>query len=488
MTRLHWAWLAVFCLPAAARAEQGPVPLTIEAYTDQLSYAPGESVGFHISTSAQTYSLEISRLGAKDEVVHSAKGLPGRAYPIPEDASSHGCKWPEAHRFRIPDDWRSGYYNVRLKVADRGGKYVGRNRRTAEVDAFFIVRPKHPGKNTTILMELCTNTYNAYNNWGGGSLYGFHGRAGLQGHRVSFDRPLEGQFRQWEYPFVKWAERNGYKLDFCANSDLEFHPELLDHYALVLSVGHDEYWSKPMRDHLERFIARGGNVAFLSGNTCCWQVRSEDEGRALTSWKQWYDMDPVFPTRDHSTLSTLWSHHLVDRPENRLTGVGFLHGGYHRSHGQFMDGSGAYTVHRPEHWIFKGTGLEKGQEFGGKHTIVGYECDGCEFSLVDGVPVPSGFDGTPDGFEILGMCPARWHPDDALWYDRFPRDESGAPALGAAVLGTYSKGGTVVTVGSTDWAHGLRGGDETVERITRNILDELSKTVDEDGGIIEKLP
>jgi hypothetical protein len=325
------------------------------------------------------------------------------------------------------------------------------------------------------LLQLSTNTYNAYNNWGGSSLYAFHGRANLQGHRVSFDRPLAGQFRQWELPFVAWAERNGFALDYCANGDLEFHPELLDHYPLVLSVGHDEYWSARMRDHLEAFIGRGGNVAFFSGNTCCWQVRSEEGGRALTCWKQGFNQDPVFPTDDHRTLTTLWSHHLVGRPENQLTGVGFLHGGYHLSHGQFMDGKGAFTVHRPGHWIFEGTDLERGAEFGGKHTIVGYECDGCAFTLEDGLPVPTHQDGTPPSFVILATCPTRWHPDDALWYDRFPRDPSGAPAQGAAVLGLYERGGTVFTAGTTDWAHGLRGGDPAVERITRNILDRLSK-------------
>ena len=72
------------------------------------------------------------------------------------------------------------------------------------------------------------------------------------------------------------------------NSDLEFHPEVLESYRLVLSVGHDEYWSSPMRDHLESFIANGGNVAFFSGNTCWWQVRSEDDDRAIICYK--YDV------------------------------------------------------------------------------------------------------------------------------------------------------------------------------------------------------
>ncbi len=227
-----------------------------------------------------------------------------------------------------------------------------------------------------------------------------------------------------------------------------------------------------MRDHLERFIREGGNVAFFSGNTCCWQVRSGNNGRTLTSWKQTPNMDPLYRTGDHRLLSTAWSHHLVGRPENELTGVGFLWGGYHRSHGQFMEGSGAFTVHRPDHWLFQGTGLKQGDAFGGKDSIVGYECDGCEMKWIDGVPVPTHNDGTPKTFQILGTCEARWAPGDSYWYDRFPTDR-----VGAAVLGTYTSagGGTVVTTGTTDWAHGLSGGDAAVIQITKNVLDRLSQ-------------
>ncbi len=66
----------------------------------------------------------------------------------------------------------------------------------------------------------------------------------------------------------------GYQIDFAVNSDLEFRPVVLKPYKLVLSVGHDEYWSWPMRDKIEAFIATGGNVAFFSGKTCFWQVRN----------------------------------------------------------------------------------------------------------------------------------------------------------------------------------------------------------------------
>lgn len=445
----------------AASAEQvQPAAPFVLGYANKLSYAAGDEVALHVSTSSKTFNVTIHRRGQKRQLVLEKTGIECSQYSIPDRASSDGCQWPAAWTLRIPKEWSTGYYEVTL---------AGGSDNDARSTLFFVVRA-NPQQRADILLQLATNTYNAYTNWGGHSLYSYHDRDGLQGHRVSFDRPLTSQFTKWELPFVAWAESSGYKIDYAVNSDLEFHPEMLENYPLVLSVGHDEYWSSPMRDNLEAYIHSGGNVAFFSGNTCCWQVRSEDQGRALTCWKQSHNMDPIFRTGDHALLSTAWSHHLVGRPENTLTGVGFLFGGYHRSHGQFMDGPASYIVHRPQHWVLEGTGMERNSRFGGDDTIVGYECDGCEIDWSDGLPYPTNRDGTPKSFEIIGTCPARWAPGDSYWYDRFPKDR-----IGAAVLGTYTNGGTVVTVGSTDWAHGLAGNDPHVIRITKNVLDRLSQ-------------
>jgi hypothetical protein len=278
MTIRPTAWLAFLVLPVLLLASTGgslaadtsdPHPLFIEGYAGRVSCKPGEELSLHVSTTAPKFTVEIARLGAQREVVFTKADVAGRESPIPENASSHGCGWPALLTMPVPKDWKSGYYEVTLKAEDRGGKYVQRGRRDVESTCFFIVRAATPGANSKTLIQLSTNTYNAYNNWGGFSLYAYNGRAAIQGHRVSFHRPPASQFPSWELPLVAWAEANGYSFDYAANSDLEFHPEDLAAYKLVLSVGHDEYWSTPMRDHLEAFIAKGGNVAFFSGNTCC---------------------------------------------------------------------------------------------------------------------------------------------------------------------------------------------------------------------------
>jgi hypothetical protein len=308
----------------------------------------------------------------------------------------------------------------------------------------------------------------------------------------------------WELPFIQWAEAEGYAIDVATNADLEDHPGLLSKhgdlgYRLMLSVGHDEYWSGPMRDTVEAFIAGGGNVVFFSGNTSLWQVRFEDragEGPAATmiGFKGRFKDDPCYRNDRMGELTSLWSDHLVGRPENHMTGVSFVRGGYHRIGKRVTNGSGAYTIHRPDHWMFDGTGLDYGDMLGADATVVGYECDGCDFTYRDGLPYPTGKDGTPAGFEILGTVPAAHFTRETATRPPKPSEPSEIEfiasrvfdsrdpeaveriAHGHAVLGTYTSagGGTVVTSGSTDWAHGLAGRDLQVERITRNILDRLS--------------
>jgi len=441
----------------------------IEGYPDGQSFTQGDAINFHVSSEIERYHVTIRRIGARRETVWERDIESGAKHRMPTDASAQGCDWPVSFSVTVPADWKSGYYEVFFGAPDADNKDQWIEGRTS----FFVIRAKEPGATAKILLQLTTNTYNAYDNWGGYSLYAFNSEGGRQGRKVSFSRPITSAAWEWEIPFIQWAERNAYNLEYAVNSDLEFHPELLDHYQLVVSVGHDEYWSAPMRDNIERFLSKGGNMVFFGGNSLTWQVRLENGGKEMVSWKEAYREDPLYnPDEKSPLLSTLWSHPLVNRPENQLVGAGMMFGGMHRSKGQYMDGSGAFTVYQPDHWVFAGTGLKQGEQFGAGKRIVGYECDGCEHAFVNGRPVPTHRDGTPEGFLILALAPASWAPDEWQWYERW---ESGR--IGNACMGIHgvSAGGTVFTAATTGWARGLRGKDPMVEIITRNVLDRLSK-------------
>jgi len=497
---------------------------TVSGYCWPQSIGAGGTVALHLSSAgARDVHIEVARVGGTREVVFTGVVSAGDN-PVPPRAYELGCDWPAATTIDAAATWRSGYYEVVLTIDVDG--------RTRRDRAFFVLRPA-AGSANTILLQLATNTWHAYNDFGGHNLYTGATTSSLQrpmargylykpagaGRRVTTTHPPDpdmnahvGYLRHhklspyagsagwpdWEQPFLQWAERKGYGIDVCTNADLEDHPELLDDKRLVLSVGHDEYWSGPMRDTVEAFIARGGNAAFFSGNTAFWQVRMEDrtpQGPAahMVGYKGQFKNDPVYDTERMSELTSIWSDHLIGRPENHMTGVSFSRGGYHRIGKRVTNGAGGYTVHRAEHWLFEGAGLGYGDVLGTGSTIVGYECDGCDFTYRDGLPYATGDDGTPDSFVILGTAPAAHFTrttaarppkphepaEDEFIAGRLfgTRDAAAVERIahGHAVLGTYTTaaGGTVVTSGSTDWAHGLAGRDPAVEQITANLLTRL---------------
>ena len=249
-----------------------------------------------------------------------------------------------------------------------------------------------------------------------------------------------------------------------------------------------------MREHLEAFTAGGGNAAFFSGNTCFWQIRFDDEYRGLTCFKYRAGEDPVLGTGDERLLTAPWSDRRIGWSEPSTTGLTFTRGGYSRYGLGVPRGSGAYTVWRPEHWIFEGTRLRYGDALGLADTIVAYEVDGCELTTgEDGLPRPTHTDGAPETLEVLATAPARlWtREEQPSRYAHEPGElEHTASAVfgddwasqvhrlehNHAVLGTFttSGGGTVVNTGVTDWSYGL--GDGTVAQVTRNVVRRLSSS------------
>lgn len=503
----------------------------VEGYPDRWSYLPSEEVHFHCSSTTATFSVEIARITDQRTVVWQQTGIPGGVQAVPERAYAEGCNWQVSFSLRIPDDWQSGFYEVLLSGdGASGAEAVSHN--------FFVVRSANPGKDTSILLVLSTNTYNAYNKWGGECLYtgfpavsfarplepgfvvkpvdedGFDGRQAQVSAEIDPDHQqlqeymfrhqpsfwaASGGWWNWERRFVQWAARNGIRIDFAINSDLENHPELLSHYRLMVSMGHDEYWSWGIRDAVDGFVAQGGNVAFFAGNAVYWQVRYEDDGRKMVCHKYAARKnDPVMGTDQQHLLTSIWSDPLIGRPENSTTGLSFCRGGYIRFGKGVPRSSGAYTVYRPEHWVFAGTDLRYGDQLGLGSNIVTYEVDGCDFVMRHGIPEPTHEDGTPEGFTILAMAPARLLANPAedreiiiplfyeiegmgdleytatiLFGDDSPENQAKV-AHNHAVMGIFQRAGTVFNAGTTDWAYGLAH-DLLVQRVTKNVLERLSQ-------------
>ncbi len=491
----------------------------IEAYCRRQSYMAGEMVEICLSSDSDTVSYTIDRAGLEPQRIATGS-CAGAFHPVPDDVVRNGCGWPVAVSVAVPGTARSGFYIITLTTSD--GE-VG--------EAFFVLRAAVPS--SSILWVIETNTWNAYNTFGGASTY----TAGEEGYIggapvVSFERPLPKGFislpadshrlavlapggesgfvdwavsndvslwcgsaswSQWGKRFAIWLESHGIEVDYAVNGDLQAIPDLLTGYRLMLSVGHDEYWTWEMRDAVEQHVASGGNVAFLSGNTAYWQVRIEDGGRQMVAYKVNVDDDPVMGTDRERRTTGIWSHRLTGRPENQLTGVSFTRGGYARMGGATPRSSGGYTIYRADHWALEDSGLSYGDQLGAAHAIIGYECDGCVLDFVDGLPRATGIDGTPANFEVIGIAPVTLFDRSTAPPGLYPEgsltdvevvslqvtgDLSPETVArfkhGHAVMGSFTSaaGGVVFTSGTTDWVYGLA--DPQVSQITLNVVRRLS--------------
>jgi len=507
----------------------------IEGYCSRLSYGVGDSVELHISSRSATYDVRVERWGGERVAVWSAASVSGEYHEPPSDADAEGCGWPASVRFDVDPAWRSGFYLVTLTAH---GAEPGRG--TAH--AGFVVRgAAAPDQRRRALYVLPTNTWHAYNTWGGRSLY-------TGGSKVSFHRPfcrgmlarpeverddrkarptrfretpdVDGEiFQKYRtdnnYPsaigstgwfthgrrFVEWAETAGYEFDFAVSTDLADDPATLDGYDVVLVVGHDEYWSGPQRDALERFVEAGGNLASFSGNTMFWQVRVEP-GRAGPSMVchkyQAHVADPALDDGRPSEMTGMWADPIVGRPEWTVLGAGSAYGLYHRFGQATARGVGGFVVYRDDHWLLARTGLRYGDVLGADDGVVGYETVGCPLTLDDvGLPVVGTSISapiaaatkiiafTPSSNLAVGEYPASIaalsdQGDLEFNAERIFADDPDALARarhGNAVMLTChpfgDQGGEVVTIGTTDWVFGLAA-DAAVAQVTANVLDRFA--------------
>ncbi|MBI4585937.1 MAG: hypothetical protein HY717_18155 [Planctomycetes bacterium] len=434
----------------------------IEGYCSRASVRAGETISFHVSTDpASPFTIDLYRMGyyrgAGGRQVQSLGPFSGKAQEDPPVGPNRlrECRWEPCARIAVPADWPSGIYLGKL-TAEREGlqSYV-----------IFIVRDDRPAD---FIFQCSDTTWQAYNRWPSQfSLYDDGKKEWFWGTdvEISFDRPYgkycqildaplstgSGEWFLWEFPLAYWLESRGDDVTYISNLDAHADAAGLLRAKGFLSVGHDEYYSTEMFENLKAAIASRVNVAFLSGNTCCGRIRvrpssSGAPARRIMRLDRFGPRDPL-EVKDFPEMEQFpWS----SPNENTLIGA--------RSTFPITGGAD-WICAAPEHWLFEGTGMKKGEGIPG---LVGWEWHG------DPAAIP--------GLEVV-----------ASGKTRSPRGEGAY----TATIYPGPKGNFVFNASSCWWADGLseppgyvrpsvyttpKGPDPRVQRITANLLKRMRGT------------
>jgi hypothetical protein len=312
---------------------------SIEGYTSQASVAPGDRLQLHVSTvPAARYRVEVFRLGwyqgAGARLLAClpicSRDEPGAPQPVPPPDPETGMiadDWPVTDQLTIPASWVSGYYLLDLVLTS------GTNSGDAASVPLIVREPA--SADSSILLVAPVDTWQAYNVWGGKSLYGSRiGDPKSYAREVSFDRPYDPTSSPlqsslyWEYPLVRFLERYGYDVSYTTDVDVDQNPSELSRHRLVIIAGHSEYWTKGIFDAYQAARDAGTNLAFLGGNDGYWQIRYADDRRSIVEWRSaGLDPDP-----DATEKTVRFRDLRPPRPECQLTGLEWQ-GGWRRPPG-----------------------------------------------------------------------------------------------------------------------------------------------------------
>jgi hypothetical protein len=349
----------------------------IEGYCSHTSIRAGETLQIMVSTNpASAFVIDLYRLG-----FYQGKGgrhlarlgpFKGTVQPDPEIGVERlrECRWEPVTRIRIADDWPSGVYLGKLTAEkEKLQSYV-----------VFIVRD---GRSCDFLLQCSDTTWSAYNRWPSQwSLYDDGKKPWYWGPgvRVSWDRPYgkycqildaplsqgSGEFLLWEFPLAFWMEKQGYDVSYISNVDTHIEPKGLLRAKGLISVGHDEYWSLEMFDHVKQAIAAGLHVAFLSGNTCCGVISyfpsvTGVPNRVISRIGQY---GPIQEQTVKNGFPELLD--LKHNGPNEATLIG--------ARSTFpVTGGADWICVNDKHWLFGGSGMKNGDRIPG---LVGWEWHG----------------------------------------------------------------------------------------------------------------
>jgi len=439
----------------------------IEGYCSRQSVKVGEKLDLFVSTKpVAKFTIEIFRMGyyegAGSRLMTTLGPFEGKEQPVPEMGENRlrECQWEASTSLKIPDDWPSGVYLGRLTTVPN--REPGTENREPYWQSYliFIVKDDRPAD---ILFQCSDNTWQAYNRWPvNESLYTDPRAAHAPGVSVSFDRPYakynqifdnplsmgSGEFLLWEYPLCYWLEKEGYDVTYCSNVD-NLDPANLSRAKAMISPGHDEYWDLRQFHNVKQAINDGLSVLWLSANDVYMVTPFTPNAKGTANRRLTRETCyGEFREEEKAAYSKVLGPFENTGPDERdIIGA--------RTVVPF-NGGGDWTCAKPDHWLFEGTGMKKGDSIPG---LVGWE-----------------FHGDPDtaraGLEVVA--------EGNVW--------AGGTRLGkyAATVFEGPKKNIVFNATTIFWSQGLsdppghmipwshfsrpHGPDERVQRITRNAL------------------
>src|SRR5258708_31197141 len=271
----------------------------------------------------------------------------------------------------------------------------------------------------------------------------------MKGHLPPLWELAQGHpYFSWEYPLVAWIERQGFDVGYATSLDL--HNGQLPARKLVVSAGHDEYWSNEMRDTLDRGLASGLSLFVAGANEICWNIRLEQSPlgpqRVMTCCKDPW-ADPIIET-DPTRATSRWADWPLHRPESDTTGVKFVDWDF-----ALNRRPAAWIARKTSHPLYAGTGLADGDRIEG---LVGDEWDAFDPQSI-----------IADRIQILGES------EPLIGANLGPR-------RGHTVVHRTHAGGLAFATRTTSWCWGLDAAsvadratqvDERLQRLTRNVFD-----------------
>ena len=409
----------------------------ITGYADRQSVLPGQSFRLYVSTTARSFQVKAFRFGwyggHQARLVWTSPRTAGQRQTAVRTApGTHMVTAPWHPSLTVTTaGWPSGSYLLRLDAASGAERYVP-------------ITVRSPSTAGAVVILNDNTTWQAYNAWGGYSLY--QGPDGLprdRGYAVSFDRPYDqngaGRFLFFDQKAIALAERTGVPLAYETDVDLDQHPGLLAGARAVISLGHDEYYSLAMRNALVQARDAGTNLAFLGANAIYRHIRFAAGDRTIICYKA-ATLDPLYG-KDNAQTTQQWRDPPDPRPESVITGVFY----------ECNPVSAPYVVYDPSSWIFAGTGAYRGERFPG---MVGPEYD----RLNPAVPFPR-------PLEILAHSP--------LTCDGFSTFADSAYYTVASGAGVFASGTMrwVCAMQGPACGHGVnRAAERFVDRATQNLL------------------